>query len=713
MSNLKALGIFRIISEQKDNQAMAYWENDAFVLQTKMTQEDLIKFFLEEYVPTPIVSPWNNGSGFYDVKENHIDAIKESDSHRLEKYRRIINRADEILKDMFREYEEFVKKRDQNIEKGSPKNESLEKLSKEIKKITDKGKSSLLVQCRNRLDKEVIPWMDAAYVAASGKPTYGPVLGTGGNDGNLDISDSFMKWIRVLIIHEPGKNEESSEWISNSFFATASTLRGSSFGYFHPGGYTGESVNGKIYSLVNPWDFVLTIEGTMVFAGSISRRSNSRRAAFPFCTDPSTAGYGTACDEKVRGEIWIPLWKNPVTYDEIRYVFNEGRVQMSSKNSNSGVDFAKAVASLGTERGLSSFQRFGLFERKGQAYFANSIGRIKARDDPKVILFSEIDYWINRIHGRHNRTKKSSKFIDSLLRNMDNAIIKFCTYGTTRYLQDVLIIIGKMERAVSQSSNYNSEIEPLEKLSDKWAHACNDDTPEFRLAVSLAAMASSTQKRLRVNLEPVEIDRGRVKWKHGSSSTVWRNSNLASNMIRVLERRCIEGQMSDSEISLNSAISAPVKDVTDFIEGRVNYDKIYDLLLPLSMIDYRKDHLPDYCNLRELWEIPDFVPESYIVLKSNFPSITFKNADTVKKALFEPSMLGSLKGGKIGRAVHTGRRRLRITGYNIITYSNTASHVSTLSKQSTNRIAASLLFPLDRKDQQKIISRICKGPPEP
>ena len=706
-SNLKALGIFRIIAEQADPEVTAYWERNAFVLQTKMTQEELIKFFLERYVPTPFVSPWNKASGFYDDEKNVIDEIKESKNERLEEYKKILNQCQGILKDMFPEYAEFVKRRDQDIKVGSPKKESLKKDSKKIKEVTYKEKKPLLMQCRNRLDSKVIPWMDAAYVVASAKPEFGPILGTGANDGRMEFSSNFMKYINKLINHT--EYAELKEDINNSFFNTPTKLKeDESFGYFHPGAYTGGSVNGKIFSFVNPWDYILTMEGTVIFAGSISRRSNSRRAAFPFSTYSSTAGYGTSCEEETRGEIWIPLWKNPATYDEIRYVFNEGRGQASSKRSNSGVDFAKAIASLGTERGLSEFQRFGFFERKGQAYFANSIGRVRARDEPNMGLFSNIETWISRIRQMHDRTKKSSKSIDSLLRSIDNAMIKFCTYGTSAYLQEILILVGKMEKAISQSSNYNKEIDPLRELSHMWIQACYDGTPEFRLAVSLASISAGSQKRLRVNLESVKINGGSIEWKEKSPSMVWGNASLTNNMIRVLERRCIEAQMSKCGIPLNSIIHAPIKDIMDFIEGRVNYDRICDLLLPLSIVNYKNDHLPDYHNERKLWDVPDFVPESYIVLKSNFPPIMYKNEGTSKNALFEPTVSGLLKAGMMGKAVHIVRRRLHITGYNISTYCNTTNHMSTKPKQIMDRISASSLFPLSRQDQEKIIERILK-----
>ena len=38
---------------------------EAFVLGTTLTDEELVRFFLDEYRPSPIISPWNGGSGFF------------------------------------------------------------------------------------------------------------------------------------------------------------------------------------------------------------------------------------------------------------------------------------------------------------------------------------------------------------------------------------------------------------------------------------------------------------------------------------------------------------------------------------------------------------------------------------------------------------------------------------------------------------------------
>lgn len=68
---LKALGILRLVSESEagDSNATGCWKNDAFDVTSKFDRDGLVEFFQHDYKPTPILSPWNGGSGFYFQEE--------------------------------------------------------------------------------------------------------------------------------------------------------------------------------------------------------------------------------------------------------------------------------------------------------------------------------------------------------------------------------------------------------------------------------------------------------------------------------------------------------------------------------------------------------------------------------------------------------------------------------------------------------------------
>lgn len=91
-SYLKALAVLRLVAEQaEDPDATGFWCNDAFVLRTRLREEDLVAFFLDRYQPTPIVAPWNGGSGFFQAdNQSGINPLECSQANRFSEYRAAI-----------------------------------------------------------------------------------------------------------------------------------------------------------------------------------------------------------------------------------------------------------------------------------------------------------------------------------------------------------------------------------------------------------------------------------------------------------------------------------------------------------------------------------------------------------------------------------------------------------------------------------------------
>ena len=81
---LQALGVLRLVAEQKDASATGWWENDSFVLRSSLDGDGLVRFMLDEYAPTPVLAPWNGGSGFFP-KDNKsgIGPIEADDRPRF------------------------------------------------------------------------------------------------------------------------------------------------------------------------------------------------------------------------------------------------------------------------------------------------------------------------------------------------------------------------------------------------------------------------------------------------------------------------------------------------------------------------------------------------------------------------------------------------------------------------------------------------------
>ena len=89
---LKALGVFRLVAEQTDSEAQLSWPDGIAHLHSKLDRVGLTSFFLEQYRPSPILAPWNGGSGFYGGGAEPLNAITESKGNRLALYRDTIAR---------------------------------------------------------------------------------------------------------------------------------------------------------------------------------------------------------------------------------------------------------------------------------------------------------------------------------------------------------------------------------------------------------------------------------------------------------------------------------------------------------------------------------------------------------------------------------------------------------------------------------------------
>src|SRR5262249_15802005 len=246
-------------------------------------------------------------------------------------------------------------------------------------KPKDDEKAQLLIRCRSELSDDVVPWLDVCFVLGEKGPSFFPILGTGGNDGRLDFTNNFMQRLADVlpfaISDEP--KQEAKAWLKAALFGdTLVSLAKAAVGQFNPGGIGGANgTQGKFEadSRVNPWDFVLMVEGSLLFAGSLARRMgaySAGRAVFPFSVDSVAVGYGsaTASEETTdgsRAELWLPLWQDGCIHAEVRHLFAEGRAQVGRRQAKNAVEFALAANLLGVSRGVYSFARYGFLKRNG------------------------------------------------------------------------------------------------------------------------------------------------------------------------------------------------------------------------------------------------------------------------------------------------------------------------------------------------------------
>ncbi len=675
---LKALGILRIVAEQLDEKAKGNWSHEALRLHTAMSKEELVDVLLHQYRPTPVLAPWNGGSGFFP-KDNAVAlaAIERSSVARLTPYRDGIAAA----------------------------RRELERLGLKAKPEGD-AKLLLIQCCRNSFSEPALAWLDAVLVLAQDGAKFPPLLGTGGNDGRLEFTNNFMQ--RLTEVLDPATGEprfESERWLRAACFgdpAPGLTAK-APVGQFFPGAAGGANATSGFDApaAVNPWDYILMMEGALLFAaGSVKRLESGDDGSlvYPFCVRQAGVGYASAAaadEAAARCEMWMPLWSKPTSLPELRAILSEGRAEARGRAARTGVDFAKAAVTLGVDRGITAFQRYGFQIRNGLAYFATPLERILVRRNARADLLADLEEWHDRLRqkaGPRANPAPPAK-VARALNQLERRILDLCRNDAPESLLALVSALGATERVLARSFKWTKEayLRPLHGLRPGWLTAADDGSTEFRLARSVAAMRAWLGKEtlwLRQQLEPVEVVAGkstsRVNWSNDPSNDVaWHDGDLADALNAILARRLMRVEQSGAKGWPDwSPRPASLADITAFIERRTNDEVLADLIWGLSLIDWAQVSEERNAETRE-----ESVPSSfYALLRLCFRRA--KKGQEQDAIPLVPAILNRAMAGDGKAASELAARRLRASGQ--------APWVTSLpvAGDVARRTAAAMLFPI-------------------
>lgn len=785
-SYLAGLAVLRLVSEQKDPNARGWWDNGVFRLESNMDRESLLDFFLDEYVPSSIVSPWNGGSGFYEGDNTEgIDAIQKSESKRFAIYRETIRMVKSFpempptglpLGTMLKMLEEAASGKagkswneiidlvnevrskadlvapilapesplNLTIEELEAKTKlaripspvekdrvkSIKELIKPAKKIRTKvkqikrgvGKEQIIQACRDRLDERAVEWIDAtAVIGPEGEVEHPPILGTGGNEGHLEYSNTFMKNLSLMLLS--GNEDSSRNLLRNAIFGDSTDhLLITKVGQYDPGragGFNqGQGIENKDF-LANPWSFVLTMEGIIPWASSVARRQRMASRGFlrsPFTVRATPVGYVSSSDNERANakEIWAPIWIRPSGYREIRAFLSEGRADVGRKSASNGIEFAEAASSLGVDRGVSEFVRYSLLRRRGDSYVALPGGRFSVRVRTESDLVRELDLPLRRVDGFLRGFKGQgppARFV-SARRGIDEAIYSLLQHGGATHVKNLVAAIGKLEQLIAQrGGGGNPKLSgPISGLSPRWIVAADDGSTEVRIAAALASIrATGDVGPIRSNLAPVD-PRKPWTWADGRGQTAWEGNSLSARMSSVLSRRMMDAQKFDTRSNpLWGEIRISPGDVSALIEGDIDEALVEDLLLGFTWIDWSDQDAVlavrrDLMERKRWWKPTEdrLVPRSWALLKLLFFSGQMTvdvERVTIKP---EPAIVPLLNAGRVNDACKVAGRRLSSAGL----YPLTADFPD---RTDGIRLAAALLLPVYGKQR---IMRLVLRPTE-
>jgi CRISPR-associated protein Csx17 len=605
-SYLKALGVLRLAGEQLDPSVRGCWTADGFVL-TGPGREELLHFLLDRYEPTPLVAPWNSGSGFRagskrPAAEQALELVERSTAARLQPYRDAIAAGRRVFADA--------------EQRGWRSSSDKELWAKDTKPL-------VVERCRATFPDRAVAWIDACGVLSQSGLIPAPLLGIHGTLGSQELSVNFMQRLAEVLCLRRRRGAptpaDSRRWLEAALFAEVAAPRVEGpIGQFDPGGAGGVNAArvGEAKSLVNPWEYVLLLEGALLFASAAARRLGAQQggAGLPFMVAASPVGYasGTA-GEGARGELWAPLWHRPATAREVAHLLGEGRADWRRQQARTGIDLARAAASLGVDRGISAFVRHAFVERLGRSMLAVPVGRVAVRERPEVQVVGALDGWM----AAARRGSNPPAAVAAALRRVDAALMALALDGGPRRLQDVLVAAAEADMAVGQAASFRERagLRPIGGLgAADWLPRLHDGSAELRVAAAIASQHDQ-DAALRLLLRPVQPDeRGRLGWTLGPPVPGLGVAPLPAVLARALARRVLEvagtarhaqrpggdaaapqatpgGQPDVARIGVQTAyrwrLPAPLEDVAAWLDGRLDEARLERLVRALLLLDWR------------------------------------------------------------------------------------------------------------------------------
>ncbi len=706
LSYLAGLGVVRLVAEQHNPDVSTSWEGDHLVITGQgLSEFGLSDFFADDYAPTPVVAPWNNGSGYQDegkitsgTAQDLVSKISGSTNARLRPFREAVAAAHRARSEARR----------RGLSEGG--------------KISKKAKPQFIELCRSTFPDDALAWLDASVVLLDDvDPAFPLILGTGGNIGRFDLSVNFLTQLENLGFlddstetHRRGKkgSVDARALLRNALFGDADVqLTKDSTAQYHPGAVGGpnSSFSGDASPLANPWSFVLAMEGAMVFASAAARRlsRDSRRggarASMPFTVVATAAGHGSvATGEETKGEIWLPLWREAMSFSEIRLLISEGRCQWGRRQARSGLDFARAVATLGVDRSVDEFVRYLIGVRHGQSPLAVPVDRfrVKRRVVPEIDLLRQTDDWADRASSGNAPT-----VVSAALHRFDRARFEVAKLPSSRRLQDALAALAYSETAASRSPAYRKDkrLEPVRGLlAREWLPSLDDSSVEFRVAVGLASLndrmlpgepnaAETVRRSLATLLRPVSLSQYGLLWSNCGPKV----PNLGRRpLFEVLtDVFGVRAALSASKRSDNGAqehvaglpfafdhgLSIDLVDLGYLLSGQLDEKRIADLLAGLLLLEWKDSFGVARERLSRARD--DAVARShvkgrptYAVLAPFFagwlpvaPTDTEPNPNRSIPVRPRPEWIGSIRTGVPHVAAKSAARLLRGHGWRLIT----------------------------------------------
>ncbi len=638
---LKGLGVFRLIAEQADPLARAWWKNGFLhIRQSKWdareltkAEESIVDWLLTECHFTPLIAPWQTGTGYLgrgkrSVGGEALTALLKADHPGAEYFRGV-----------FRDFAASI-----GVALAEDPSNWLEQMKETLSEVSDAHIIRLL---RNGLrSASALRWLDAVGMSVSRSrdadfPSWFAILASGGGEASGQYVVNHQQRLKAALLDDTAR---SRCWLISSLFAhnQPGTLEANAMGaMYYPSLMKAPNVGQDFLPnpqrRVNPWDFILLLEGAAVWSIAATRRSfvTSERGSFPFYCRSSFGGSMIIGPKEVEGaeqsiamgELWCPTWNRPSTLAEIQRIFGEGRIQIGDKICSRSLDFALAMRGLGTDRGIHAFHRYSLLKRSGSGRQTTLIAVANGCFVPDrrsgLSLVKELREFAESVATNLVDNSQQPRQLVSARIEFERAwydatasMISANEEAFSERISNLITAVGRLMRQLgansrrpgfvkSKKDERTSEkvISPVGDLGSDWTTITgkSDISAVYRLARAVAGIGAwgeaSVQGKsapavevIRTNLLPLARQGNSWDWSQIARSVVWaRGASLAANLAAVLRRRLIDAQRGVGDgLPLWSPFAVGFQDLLAFWYGEVEEQRTTDLIYGLSLVNAGK-----------------------------------------------------------------------------------------------------------------------------
>jgi CRISPR-associated protein Csx17 len=595
----------------------------------------------------------------------------------------------------------------------------------------------------------------AAHAVPHARVSFNPLLGSGGNAGRRDFAAGWRKAVDALAAApKPAKaggmrKAKSAAPSDEKRNALQALLLG------HPVTWMVEKLGAgswfseatKLYNsgqsparegLISPWAMVLACEGLAFFAGSASRRLGARSAravgAFPFITKPIAASAEKEAD-RLRAEIWVPLWDRPMSFAEVNTLFSRGRAELHGRAAVTPAAFATAIRKRGVDAGVSSFSRFTLgrttsantFEPRLEARF--TVGASSWQDEAVAKALERITALLE-----HRGFPRDGERFVGLRGPIEAMLLAVATEPGNPESSLALLdaVVGALDRIDRNRSFREGKVRwkplPIEWLPSLFA----DELPgvEARLALSLVSAFPETLPfaSFRFGVEWIREQNSRYEYdwtteprwfehsKVAPARWVWGPGELARVLGALLSRRLLEEARLDKTNTERPRGRAPLpatpQDIRHWLAGDLDESLLWSWLSRLALFDWRRVPKEARALMPRQHDVSRVDGELVLVgllqplvdrrplvireLSANDLLSEETGARTTEAAR---SLVTLIRAGSLDVAYRLASSRYAMAGARLATLN------APFATHDPDRLAAALLFPIADRDRASVFER--------